>query len=267
MRLPQVKTPQFATDLVRDLRDRRLLPLVAVLVVAIVAVPIVLSKSTSPPPSSGKSLLGPALAANASHLTVVPDAPGLRDYHRRLNDRHAKDPFTPPPSSSSSQSSAETQSSAAEASSSAEAPSGSTEVTAENGSTTSGEAASLVHAETKYFTHAIDVKIANSPAPGTAPGKSEPVVRHDVPTLSGLPGRKSPAVVFMGADGTHALLLISAAVQPEKGNGHCALVSASTCQLMLLKPGKEETFAYGDSGHTVRIRLLKITLVVTHRPH
>jgi hypothetical protein len=257
MRLPEVKAPKFLTDLVRDLRDRRLLPLVAVLVVAIVAVPIALSKSTSPPPSSGKSLLGSALAANASHLTVVPDAPGLRDYHRRLNDRHATDPFTPPPGSSSSQSSTETQSSAA----------GSTEVTAENGSTTSGEAASLVHAETKYFTHAIDVKIVNSPAPGTAPGKSEPVVRHDVPTLSGLPGRESPAVVFMGADGTHALLLISAAVQPEKGNGHCALVSADTCQLMLLKPGKEETFAYGDSGHTVRIRLLKISLVITPRPH
>lgn len=274
MRLPEVKTPKFLTDLVRDLRDRRLLPLVAVLVVAIVAVPIALSKSAAQPPSTaGKSsLLGAALAAKASHLTAVPDAPGLRDYHRRLRGRHATNPFTPPPSATPSQpQSASTQSSVAESSSSAgvTSPSGSTtSATAENGSTTSGEAPSMAHLETKYFTHAIDVRVVNSAAPGAAPGKSELVVRHNLPTLSGLPGRKAPAVVFMGADGKRALMLISASAQPVPGgDGHCALVSAGVCQLMVLKPGQAETFAYGEGGRTVRIKLLKISLVVTHRPH
>jgi hypothetical protein len=272
MRLPEVKTPKFLTDLVRDLRDRRLLPLVAVLVVAIVAVPIALSKSAAQPPSTaGKSsLLGAALAAKASHLTAVPDAPGLRDYHRRLRGRHATNPFTPPPSAAPSQSeSASTQSSVAESSSSASvtSPSGSTPATTENGSTTSGEATSVVHLETKYFTHAIDVRVVNS-APGANSSQSKPVVRHNLPTLSELPGRKAPAVVFMGADGKRALMLVSAGVQPVPGgDGHCALVSAGGCQLMVLKPGQVETFAYGEGGRTVRIKLLKISLVVTHRPH
>ena len=68
MRLPEVKTPKFLTDLVRDLRDRRLLPLVAVLVVAIVAVPIALSKSAAQPPST---------AAKSSLLGAAPDGEGI----------------------------------------------------------------------------------------------------------------------------------------------------------------------------------------------
>jgi hypothetical protein len=270
MRLPELKAPKFLTDLGRELRDRRLLPLIAVLAVAIVAVPIALSKSTPQPQSDGQSLLGAALAAKASqHLTAVPDAPGLRDYHRRLKGLQATNPFEPPASESSSQEQpASSESSGGEepASISASSSPESTSTTATNGGATSGEATSAVHIETKYFTHAVDVRIVNS-APGATSSQSKPVVRHNLPTLSELPGRKAPAVVFMGADGKRALMLISAGVQPVAGgDGHCALLSAGVCQLMLLKPGQVEAFAYGESNHTVRIKLLKISLVVTHRP-
>jgi hypothetical protein len=274
MRLPEVKTPKFLTDLVRDLRDRRLLPLVAVLVVAIVAVPIALSKSAAQPPSTaGKSsLLGAALAAKASHLTAVPDAPGLRDYHRRLRGRHATNPFTPPPSAAPPQSeSASTQSSVAESSSSASVTSSSGSAT-ENGSTTSGEAPSSVHPETKYYSHAIDVRVVNvaSASSKAAATKSEPIVRHNLPALTKLPGDKTPAAVFLGtsSSGTKAVLLISSNVQALAGKSRCVLGAPGVCQLLELEPGSPETFVYGPNGRTFRIMLLKVHLVVTtHPPH
>jgi hypothetical protein len=275
MKLPQVKIPKSATDLMSELRNRRLLPLVVVLMVAIVAVPIALSKSTSPPSSSGQSPTASISAANASHLTVVPDAPGLRDYHRRLKDRHAKDPFTPPETSSSQSSSTGAQSTDAEAStaesSSAEVPSASesTSANAENGSTTSGEAAT-VHLKTTYFSHAIDVRIVNSTsAAESTASKSEPIVRHNVPVQTKLPGKKTPAIVFMGAseDGKKAIMLISSNVRAVAGPNRCVFGTADVCQLLALKPGAPETFVYGANGRTFRIQLLKIHLVATHRPH
>lgn len=273
MSLPKVKTPKFLADLVSDLRDRRLLPLVAVLVVAIVAVPIALSKSATQPQSAPDgSLLGSASTANASHLTAVPDAPGLRDYHRRLSHQHATDPFTPPASASPSQpESAATESSATASSSSASVPSSSesTPATAENGSTTSNET-SVVHLETKYFSYDIDVRIVDTTpgADASAASRREPTVRRNLPTLTKLPWKKMPAAVYMGAssDGKRAILLISSNVQSVSGEGRCVLGSAGICQLLALKPGSPEEIVYGANGHTFRIQILKIHLVVTHRP-
>lgn len=272
MRLPEVKTPKFLTDLVRDLRDRRLLPLIAVLVVAIVAVPIALSKSSAQPPSTAakSSLLGAALAAKASHLTAVPDAPGLRDYHRRLRERHATNPFTPPPSAAPPQS-ASSQSSVAESSSSASVTSSSGSAT-ENGSTTSGEAPSFVHLKTRYYSHAIDVRVVNvaSTSSKATATKSEPIVRHNLPALTKLPGDKTPAAVYLGtsSNGTKAVLLISSNVQALAGKNRCVLGAPGVCQLLELEPGSPETFVYGPNGRTFRIMLLKVHLVVTtHPPH
>ena len=46
IKLPDLKVPAPLVDLYYDLRERHLLPLVAVLLVAIVAVPIALSQSS-----------------------------------------------------------------------------------------------------------------------------------------------------------------------------------------------------------------------------
>lgn len=268
MRLPELKIPKSLVDLGRDLRERRLLPLIVLLVIAIVAVPIALSKSTPSPQGDEEGVGGVALAAQASqHLTAVPEAPGLRDYHRRLKGLQATNPFKAPATESPAPEQAtSSESVGGEASASAGASTPESSVTpAANGAVTSGET-TTAHFEARYYTHAIDVRVVNSGA-GASSSQSKPVVHRNLPTLSELPGRKAPAVVFMGADGKRALMMISAGVQPVAGgDGHCTLLSAGVCQLMLLKPGQMEAFAYADSGHTVRIKLLKISLVVTHRP-
>lgn len=91
---PQVKVPGPVADLYGDLRDRHLLPLVALLIAAIVAAPILLNKSsdsqTEAPvaaaPSSGNEATG-------SSFSVVPAARRLRSPEKRLAHRQPLDPF------------------------------------------------------------------------------------------------------------------------------------------------------------------------------
>lgn len=91
--MPAIKLPSFLTDLFRDLRDRRLLPLVAVLAVGIVAAPLALSKAGSDPDPAGLTASIPPPGGSAeSQLEVVSNESGLRDYRRRLGD-DPEDPF------------------------------------------------------------------------------------------------------------------------------------------------------------------------------
>ena len=89
-----VHPPAFIEDLYYDLKDRRLLPLVALVIVAIVAVPFLLSgESDAPEVHAGLAGGGAANGSGArAALTVVRAEPGLRDYHKRLH-RRPTDPF------------------------------------------------------------------------------------------------------------------------------------------------------------------------------
>lgn len=98
---PELQMPKFLSDLYADLRDRHLLPLVALLVVAIIAAPILLSgkgEEEEPAAITPASVEGEAKDAG---LTVVPAEDGLRDYKKRLGHRAALNPFRRPPDSES----------------------------------------------------------------------------------------------------------------------------------------------------------------------
>ena len=94
---PELHAPKLLVDLYADLRDRRLLPLVALLIVAIVAAPILLPGNGDQEEAPG---ITPATAAGAeasdAKFTVVPAEPGLRNYKRRLHHRTALNPFRRP---------------------------------------------------------------------------------------------------------------------------------------------------------------------------
>src|SRR3954453_7862069 len=89
MKKPEIKVPTFLSDLFGDLRDKRLLPLVGVLAIAILAVPFALSQPTSPSTAPAPTA-GPGAD---NRLTIAPANPGLRDYKLRLRGDHPKDPF------------------------------------------------------------------------------------------------------------------------------------------------------------------------------
>ena len=85
----------FARDLYRDLRDRRLLPVVALLLVGIVAVPLLIKGGDSGPPPSGAPFADADPFDGAAELrpVVVDDDPGLRNYHERLDGSPSRNPF------------------------------------------------------------------------------------------------------------------------------------------------------------------------------
>jgi hypothetical protein len=97
LKKPDLKVPPFLGDLYYDLRERRLLPILALAVVAIVAVPFLLGGgSEEEEAGTGSAGAGPIAGASgtqASHFTVVESKPGLRDYRKRLARRSPTDPF------------------------------------------------------------------------------------------------------------------------------------------------------------------------------
>lgn len=263
-KLPGLKTPAFLTDIYRDLRDRHLLPLVAVLLVAIVAVPIALSESGgseegAPPIAAGTGARAGSGAAT-SNVVIARSAPGLRSYHDRLHHLSASDPFkqryTAPGGEEGSAGGTE---SAPEESGSGGSPS---EESGEATTTETGETGTATH-HVQYLTYEIDVRIVPVSTNGV-PSDVEPSVRRNLPELTSLPGRKTPALIFMqpSADGEKALMLVNSNVKAIFGEGVC-VSGGETCQLLALKQGLPETIVYGGNERIFRIELLKVELVPT----
>jgi hypothetical protein len=263
---PELKVPEFASDIYTDLRERRLLPLVGFLIVAIAAVPFLLKDAGEPeepvpaPPSASAS------AKNAGQVVVVESSEGLRSYHQRLGHREPSNPFkqqyTSAPGSGSGEGSTLEEGSGEEAPSEAppsEETSGGTNSGSEGGSTGSEEGG--IH----YFTYKIDVRVTPVSTNGV-PSKAEPTVRRNLPELTSLPARKVPALTFMqpSGDGQKALMLVNSNVKGLFGEGVC-VSGGETCQLLALKPGLPETVVYGDNERIFKIELLKVHLDVTKK--
>jgi hypothetical protein len=302
LKLPQLKAPAFLADLYYDLRDRRLLPLVALVLVATFAVPFLLGdKSEAPVVPPAAVAAGAAEASGAkSSLTVVEATPGLRDYRKRLRDRSPTDPFeqrfTQPPGGGGSGSG-----DAAASSSGGSSPAGTFNeetVTTESSSTTvevesgggssngggsgggsngsgAGGAGSGSGGKPHLivYDYAIDARISYSPPEGQGGGQPpEPFVEQRVLPQTPLPGEKAPVVTYMGPGrkaGDKAtgkvLLLVSGDVHSISGEHRCVSASKSggPCQLLEVEPGFPLTFAYGDGGAHYTIKVLSIELVVT----
>src|SRR5687767_9987869 len=89
------KVQKFFGDVVYDLRQRGLLPIVVLLLVAMVAVPLLIASggSKSSPSSSEAVIDQAAELAPENQKAVVAYQPGVRNYKDRLKDLTAKDPF------------------------------------------------------------------------------------------------------------------------------------------------------------------------------
>lgn len=278
IKMPDLKVPDFLFDIYYDLRERHLLPLVALLLVAIVAAPIVLSQSEG---SEGGEeevpIATPSTAPSGAGELIARSAPGLRDYRRRLGDRSSTDPFraqassataTEATASSSAESSPSTSSTPSLESSTPE-PS-STPPVESTGSTPSPGPQTQEPAgkdDLTYFSYAIDVRVTSGGSPDepvAKPKENSSDTRRNLPELTMLPSRETPAFTYMGAtkDGKKALFMISSNVQSIFGDGVCALGS-KTCELLAVEPGLPQTVVYGPQARTFKIELLKIHLVQT----
>jgi hypothetical protein len=276
LKLSEIEVPDFLLDVYYDLRERHLLPLVAILLVALVALPIVLSSSSgSSSEESSDALATPSVATPTSSLVVAKAAPGLRDYRRRLANEVERDPFkqqyaNPEGGSSVATSSASEGASSSEESSSTTVESTSTETTSTGTTNTTGpseesggEPSDEEHL--RYFSFAIDVRIVPVSS-GASTSKAEPSIRHNLPELTMLPSRKEPALTFMDVskDEKKVLMLVSDKVTGLFGDGVC-IVGSERCQLLALEQGIPETVVYGPQQRTFRIELLKLRLLTTDK--
>jgi hypothetical protein len=84
--------PRFVSDLLKDMRDRRLVIPAVALLVAIVAVPLVLSASPEPAVPAAPLAPDPQAAAVEPGVLVTQEA-GVRDYRKRLDALDRKNPF------------------------------------------------------------------------------------------------------------------------------------------------------------------------------
>lgn len=257
-----LQSPQILSDLYRDLRDRRLLPLVVVLVVGMAVVPIVLSSS----PKSTPTPLPPspvAAKSNAPTEPVVLANPGLRDYKRRLAGDAPKDPFIQqfavPVAPADAVSAG---SSAGSAGGTSSADTGTTTSTSGGSSGDTTTTTQQPQTQSKYYSFRVKVRAGQL-------GKN--LKTYDsVGSLAPLPSKKVPALEFLGVNtdsnfnAKSAVFLVSSAVSSVDGEGSCSF-AGSACQVLTLKPGEHEDMVWID-GLTYRVELVKFNLIARHTP-
>jgi hypothetical protein len=283
LKMPDVKVPTFLSDVYWDLRERRLLPVLALVVVATIAVPFLLGSSSETPPPPAQAATGAVAVekADASTLKVVEATPGLRDYRKRLEHRQPHNPFKQKftgsvtkgaqlnPETTTTSSSTTTTTSGESSEGGAGAPGSSGPTT--GGPVTTPSSNGSRHGELTLFTYAINVKITKSGGKNAKNSKPKPTVKKRVLPQTSIPSDKTPVVTFMGPGRNDenkstgkALLLVSNDVNSVFGETHC-VTGDEVCQLIEVEPGFPVTFVYGENEVHYTINVLKLGLVITAR--
>lgn len=278
----EMKVPPFLSDLYFDLRDRRLLPLVALLLVAIVVAPILLAKGSDEPEPEPVTGIGTEVApASKRSLTVVKAAPGLRNYKKRLGHRDPTNPFKQrfagPRLEGSQLNKVTTSTSETGGSSSKTTEAGESEettVTSPSGSggnspgSGGGADNDAVPDGVTFYTFVLDLQITRAETkPNGKVEKTGPKTRRGVKAPSPLPGDKAPVVTYlgMGAKTRTPLFLISDDVTAVYGEAQC-ISGTDSCELIALEPGFPVTFVYGENDVRYKINVLKVSPVPVEKP-
>lgn len=302
LKMPELKTPDFLTDLYYDLRDRRLLPFVALALVAIAAVPFLLggkSEEETVPDSDGAlSALG---AEKTSQLTVVEATPGLRDYRKRLGHRSSTDPFvqryTGLPASaqiggggSGGEASAVTVTETTATTEATQVGEGGSRGSSDGGSGGSnggGSGSSGGGSQSggsgggappqpqgsgglRIIEYVYDLQISHTEIGADGSRKmSEPEVRHHVKTLAQLPSPKVP-VATIGGVNFHTgeiYFLVADEVQSLDGDFRCVTrAPGELCELLEIQPGFPLELTYGPNKILYRIKVTGIDAVWAGKP-
>jgi hypothetical protein len=267
-----LKIPQPMNDLYRDLRDRRLLIPAIALLVAILAVPVLLSRSPEPAPAPEPVASGEATAVEPAVL--VEEQSGLRNYRDRLAALKEKNPFEqkfslPTESQVGIEEPVEpTVQATAPAPTTSSAPNGvdgasvSPVPSVDPGASEPGPAtptetkpAEQSKPDPRFYAGRVDVKVGE-------PGDAK--VREGVSSLKVLPGENDPVVVFLGLGegGNSAKFSVSTDVVATSGDGNCSPKRPKPCRYLKLKVGDERRLVVGEEEQrVVRLKLLGAHIV------
>ncbi len=274
-----LRAPKPVRDLYLDLRDRRLLPLLALLLVAIVAIPILLSDGAGDEEGLTRAPGPTGVRGEAASVAVVEANPGLRDYRKRLKARSATDPFkqryTAPITKGAELQSQSTTSggdptSTSTTDGSQAAPSLPPGVGSGGGGSGSGGGGSASPDRYRIYTFTLNVQISRSETlPDGSTKMSEPEIRKGVRAPKPLPSEKKPVLTFLGvkaksATSLKALMLVSDDVTGVFGEAEC-VSGTEQCELLAVEPGFPVVLEYGDRAVRYRFKVTKIDVVETGR--
>jgi hypothetical protein len=254
-----------------ELLERRLWPIAVALVVAIIAVPVLLSKPAKtpapvPPPPAANSGDSPAVAFQPAVSTEGRKSSEIRKDLRRFT---RKNPFTPQGLSISGTA----------ASGTAE-PTGTAAGDAVTAGATGGESFAGGSAVTDTGSSGGDSGSSGSPTPTpgtttqtfyyhyTAKVRFGKTGQEDAKTLKefrALPSSDNPVIVFMGIknDGETAVFLISAD-SSVTGDGNCK-PSDTACTLLYMKKNDKETIEAVNADQTITQYTLELRAIEVER--
>jgi hypothetical protein len=272
------KVQKFFGDVVYDLRQRGLLPVVVLLLVGMVAVPLLIAGggSKSSPTASESVIEQAAELAPENQKAVVAYQPGVRNYKDRLKDLTAKDPFKQQfTQAATAASQLETSlTGGGGGATSTQTDTGTTsEVGGETGSTTTPDTGGSTDtgggggggggnggkSKVRYFYYTTDLLVGEAALTLQR--------RNGVKALTPLPSEYAPVAIYLGAtlDGKRALFLISNEVTQVSGQGQC-LPSPTDCSMLALRRDQTEDLLYGVDGKIYRITVIQNRRIISSKP-
>jgi hypothetical protein len=244
---------KFFGDIVYDLRSRGLLPVVILLLVAMVAVPVLISRGNKSTPASLQPAAASVKPSPEAETAVVSYHPGgLRNYKQRLNDLSAKDPFH-----------SEFAHSAAAASQleSTVTPTETGTGTSTTASTDSSSSSTVVDTggsgHKKHKSSKAKATYQVNLLAGDANTTLTPF--NNVASMTPLPSASSPLIIYYGLSSDHgaALFLVSNRVSSVSGPGTC-VPAPDDCALLSVAQGQAEDLQYPPDGKTYRVVVAEI---------
>jgi hypothetical protein len=253
----------FFLDLWQDLQAKRLAPVAVVLVLALIAVPVVLSKpakTTAPPPTNAvRSAPDPKdLKALASVKLANADERGSS-----LDTFDPSDPFRPPKSVTKKKEAADTNApSSVAGNTSGGSTSGDTSgggdtgstgggITGDTGGGTTGDTGGGDQTQTVQYRYVVDVTFITN-------GHTRHI--KGLERLQMLPSEDSPLLLFLGVtpNAGNAVFLVDSTLDAA-GEGSCK-PRASECAFLYIGAGSEHAFT-NDDGDSYRLRIDEIRKV------
>jgi hypothetical protein len=245
---------ELIQDVWHDMREKRLWPVAVVLLLAIVAIPALLTKSAAQVPAAVPVVSQPK---PDDRLTVALDgeAPGSTGTGSLLDRFEEGDPFTPPDAI------AKAGSRTATATSAQAGPGG--DATGEEGKTGGGAPPSsspdapvapgppVTRRETAEYEYVVDVTFWNGERRRTIRGLRK---------LDMLPSQRAPVLILMGTvgDGGNAVFLVDSTLKAA-GEGRC-VPGGGNCAYVHVGPGSEHAFTT-EEGDSYRLRVDEIRRV------
>jgi hypothetical protein len=257
----------FFRSTIDDLVEKRLWPVAAVLLIALVAIPVLLSNPANEQPPPVSTAVTPAVGAgdalSAFQPAVSTEGKKSSEIRKDLEGFQSKDPFKPQNlgGGGGSGGSVEVQDGgdataggggSTDPSIADAPPLGTSGGGAADGGSSTDTSGTPTKSETFYYTYAADVRF----------GKEGNLDRKTLSQFRSLPSSEDPVVVFMGVkeDGETAIFLLSSAAS-STGEGNCE--PDDTCTFLYMKAGDEQRFeAVNDNDEVVTYELVLLDIDV-----